>query len=1280
MFSDDTKPQLLEYIRDSLDRNVFTGPYGQRQVLYLDYVASGRALSFIEEYVRNEVLPDYGNTHTTTSITSLQTTLYRHEARDIIRNAANASEHDAVIFVGSGTTAAVHKLIFSLDLKEPPVIFAGPFEHHSNLLPWREIGSEVIQIKTNSHGSVDIGDLERNLQEFSTKNCQMIGSFSAASNITGVLTNADAVSACLHRYGALAFWDYATAAPYLTIDMNPVVPGPDQRYVYKDAVYFSPHKFVGGISTPGILIAKKYLFKNSTPEGCGGGTIFFVRRENHRFLHEPEMREEGGTPDIVGSIRAGLVMQLKLAIGTDVVAQRDQQLLKKATDCWKKCKNLVILGTQSVPSLPIYSFLIYHPQTGRFLHHNYVTALLNDVFGIQSRGGCACAGPYAEDLLGISEEKAKEFENVLTEDSRLDRVHLKRYREYSPMEILRPGFTRLNLPFFVDNETLDFVIQAVELVAEFGWHLLPQYRFNPETGEWRHKDLQSGAMKYRSQKNGYGNSSVPDYQECLREAKDLFKTAEKMKISLPDQSLLFENGTQHLRWFLLPCEAYTCISEGTFTNFISLDALPFVPKSFANANRQEESSDLTVVAGNNRKDGVGEEGDGGRGDGKPGDQEVEEEIEVKQECEEEESGTNKIAASVPQVAAQNAIHESSLCDTGMSHSEEFCKSIKNFLERGFSFGHCDDLSVSFDKTLVLSESGHGSDNLDVNPTCTPVGTTLDAAFNPLNPYLYPNPVTNSHLSDATNVSPNLKLYHDPGLSLNPNPNPDPNLNTSHNPNLNLNPNPNFNPSVNPIHNPNHNSNPSFNNSNLNRNHTPSYNFNPNRQISSFENYKLKSSSKFQRSTTTTTAAMTAEGRGKEEEEEKGVANVNSSFPSNRDEREESCNETPEGVMDKTGVGVNSVGLAVTQRSGCCHCSNNNNAGHGATQCSCHGNDNDTNKECRDCCCRSLSETTTLTKPSMTPLSEKGPDVTATGAAGSKAEPQMTQCCLRKAKLKTDQRKVTKKGNLWVSPPKELFTPVIEAIADYNMIQDGDRILLCLSGGKDSLSMLHILHQYQFYAKSKGTRFDIGAVTVDPQTPSYNPSPLKKYLSCLGVPYFFESQGIMDTASNLPYKCESICSFCSRMKRGRIYMCARREGYNVVSLGQHLDDLAESFLMSFFHNGIMRTMKAHYTVQDNDLRVIRPLVYVREKNLRRFAEKNQLPVISENCPACFEAPKERHRMKQLLAAQELLFPKIYNSMRSAMTPIMAINKTGFSSKELFGVMHRQENGDEEEDDD
>jgi tRNA(Ile)-lysidine synthase TilS/MesJ len=248
-----------------------------------------------------------------------------------------------------------------------------------------------------------------------------------------------------------------------------------------------------------------------------------------------------------------------------------------------------------------------------------------------------------------------------------------------------------------------------------------------------------------------------------------------------------------------------------------------------------------------------------------------------------------------------------------------------------------------------------------------------------------------------------------------------------------------------------------------------------------------------------------------------------------------------------------------------------------------------------------------------------------------------------------------------NPPKSILKPTIEAVEEYRMLRDGDRVLVCLSGGKDSLSLLHTLRQLQFFLRARGVEFSLAAVTVDPGSASYSPRPLLPYLAGLGLPYFYEEQGIMEKAVSLGEDCTSICSFCSRLKRGRLYSAARREGYSVLALGQHLDDLAESFLMSAFHNGLLHTMKAAYTVEEGDLRVIRPFVYVREVNLRRFADSAHLPVIAENCPACFEAPKERHRVKQLLAAQEVLYPRLFSSLQAALRPLMARDRTGMESR-------------------
>ena len=333
------------------------------------------------------------------------------------RTSCNASsKEDAVIFTGSGCTGAVHKLIGVLELKSP-IIFVGAREHHSNLLPWREIGAKVVNIRLNARGLTDLDHLEdelKNHQDDKDDSLVMAGCFSIASNVTGVLEDDLAVTSLLHRYGALSFWDYAAAAPYININMNPSLPNdPDSRLFYKDAIYFSMHKFLGGPQTPGILIAKKYLFQNSVPDRVGGGTVAYVTDTDHRYHEDPEVREEGGTPAIIESIRAGMVFKLKMTVGVDFIMNKEEILREKFMTKFQSNRNMQILGPSFSCQLPIFSLLILHQESGLYLHYNYVVALLNDLFGIQTRGGCACAGPYMAGLLGLDRQTIRKYEEIL---------------------------------------------------------------------------------------------------------------------------------------------------------------------------------------------------------------------------------------------------------------------------------------------------------------------------------------------------------------------------------------------------------------------------------------------------------------------------------------------------------------------------------------------------------------------------------------------------------------------------------------------------------------------------------------------------------------------------------------------------------------------------------------------------------------------------------------------------------------------------------------------------
>lgn len=241
----------------------------------------------------------------------------------------------------------------------------------------------------------------------------------------------------------------------------------------------------------------------------------------------------------------------------------------------------------------------------------------------------------------------------------------------------------------------------------------------------------------------------------------------------------------------------------------------------------------------------------------------------------------------------------------------------------------------------------------------------------------------------------------------------------------------------------------------------------------------------------------------------------------------------------------------------------------------------------------------------------------------------------------------------IKAPKSLLKLVGQALVKHQMIQDGDRVLLGVSGGKDSLTLLHVLKHFQRHAPVK---FELAAITVDPQVPGFEPKQLQAYMDAMGIPWFFESQPIMDNAKG-HMSGDSYCSWCARMKRGIMYTTCRREGYNVLALAQHLDDLAESFLMSAFYNGQLRTMKANYWNDDKDIRVIRPLIEVRENQTRDFAESSGLPIIPDNCPACFTMPTERQHMKELLLSEAKRNKNLYKSLFKAMAPLISDRNDG-----------------------
>ena len=1046
-FAFNTPEYLDTLFKSTIGNNLtFNSPFGKKSIIYTDFTASGRGIQQIEKFISEQILPFYANVHSSCGYLAEQSSAFRNEARSIVRRYCDTDENNSIIFTGQGTTGAIHKLILLTNLNDYvdfykqlkllndnyqiykenfqnnnndlfeklnkslieniklkyqklfninnfcyanrwggfdcvmcrmgfttesqynehekgdihqnnlennkinntknkksnfidsisekykisdenfiynlikdyelflPIIFLSIYEHNSNSLSWRETNSKIIYIN-------NLSELQKNLEQYKNFYIKM-GTFTAASNITGKYLDVDKYSILMHKYQGLAFFDYASAAPYLKMDMNKKlseeyrellgfendINNEDSSLCFKDAIFFSPHKFLGGVNTPGILLIQQRIVRNLlVPSQPGGGSVLFVTKNTQNYVKDIELREESGTPDIIGSVRVGLSIILRERLEHKYILNLDNKLNKKFMEKLSKIENLHILNDfNNEHHLPIFSFVISF--NGKLFHPNYISVLLNDIFGIQSRPGCSCASTYGQFLLGISEEQIKKLE-ILT---------------CTGNEIYRPGYTRINLPYWYPDYVIDYIINAIEYICKNAYKFLCLYAFKMESGRFYHRN-----------------------EDTKKKWLNDILFTKSSEILIPD--------------FIDPKDKI----------FISKEQL------------------------------------------------------------------NKMFNEAIQLANDDNI---------------------SFLTR-YTIGKAKiDLSSLF--------KDHEKERWFL---------IFDDIENLI-------PITKEDLSNKNKL--NIEQYYTKKLTINWN---------------------------------------------------------------IIESYKIKNNNDNDNNTIT-------------ENEEKNISN------------------------------------------------NKNNL----------SNINEQNLDFPDFSEENLFET-----------------------------------------------KPKKKNNpLLPTVPKKILNLVSEASFDFDMLHKNDRILVCVSGGKDSLSLLHSMLNLK---KILPFKIEIGAMTVNPMSEDFDPSPLINYMKSINVPYFYESDKILDNAKKSLQK-NSICAFCARMKRGIIYSCARREKYNVIALGQHLDDIAESFLMSVFHNGILRTMKANYINDKGDLRIIRPLIYCREKLFKEFAINANLPVIQENCPACFQNPKERQRMKVLLAQQENLFPSLFSSIQKACIPLMKGNIADLINKESENVIN------------
>ncbi|MFG6079148.1 aminotransferase class V-fold PLP-dependent enzyme [Paracoccus litorisediminis] len=430
---------------------VIDGPFGPRPLIYADYIASGRALRAIEQWVMENVLPWYANSHTEASHCGGTMTRLRRAGRAAIAECIGAGPEHAVIFTGSGATQGINRLVHLLGAGPGTTVLIGPYEHHSNILPWRESGARVVDIPEAVTGGPDLDALRAAL---AAAEGPVIGAFSAASNVTGTLTDVAQVTALLKAAGARVVWDYAGGAPYLPIDMG----------LGMDAVVASPHKFIGGPGASGVLVVRRDAVTASRPTLPGGGTVRFVSPEGHDYSTSLEAREEGGTPNVVGDIRAALVFLTKAAVGQDAIDTRNAEWLALGLKRLGSHPRIQLLGNLDAPRLPFFSFRIRDGQGG-FVHQQLATRMLSDLHGVQARGGCACAGPYVHHLLGLSRAESDRMRAAILAGE----------------EIEKPGFVRLNLCWAAPRAEVDAILDAVCNLADHAPEYLRHYRCDRST-------------------------------------------------------------------------------------------------------------------------------------------------------------------------------------------------------------------------------------------------------------------------------------------------------------------------------------------------------------------------------------------------------------------------------------------------------------------------------------------------------------------------------------------------------------------------------------------------------------------------------------------------------------------------------------------------------------------------------------------------------------------------------------------------------------------------------
>ncbi|XP_053686082.1 uncharacterized protein LOC128735612 isoform X2 [Sabethes cyaneus] len=1151
--------KIMKYIDDNvIGKGVaFLGPFGRRKVVYADYTSSGRSLQFLEDYINKEVLPAFGDTNCISAVTGLQSHLYDNEARDLVRAAVGAVAEDAVVFCDN----PAERLCFLLSStaydsgnKLPPILFVSNAEPIGNLKSWLDAGWLVEKIAKNHEGFLDLVDLEKRLLQFNDPKRMMVGLFSGASRLTGILADDVATTILLHQYDALSIWDHSVAVSCAPINTNPILPG-----AQKDAIFFHCNRMVGGVQAPGVLVIKQKLAENSAS-----------------FL--------GDTVGIVSAVRAGLVVQLKESLGVQAIMHRMEKICKQMLAHVRTIPEIALLGPlcTTAKRLTTLCFMVRHPR-GAFLHHRFVVAVLNDVFGIQ-----ATADNMIADSLGINPQLAIEYEKLLNDDSlKAGGIH--------------PGYIRITFPFFMTEAEVAFILEALKMVATEAWKLLPQYEVDNRTGEWRHHSNSLakerkwlGTIRYTDGKMLFSDRRISgpgtfpqSYSDCLQTARNLFNRARKMaQRSASDEIILkLPNASiENLRWYMLPGEAHELLLGHSHS---VKNTVPFDPTKIAEnpsllmIHRHHSLSALDIKRFKSRSLPASP-------------MQLSLRRQHSSSPQQSHSPTPTPTSSPPIVrfslggevstyspprvislnthdAARSASRNSSCSDSAediqayvKEVTKELATEIKSEIREVIS--KVEDVLESTDSLDLNGVAFNSLGNMSVSNENKRDSISTNDVVDYLKEYSKGMMIeVKSEIRDAMNAVDEI-ISPDNGLGVRKNSPPDVFKPNGGGPKLLIQ---QRYSDITPADRPK--------SADIDKHRSESFP-RPNSSLTAPSPDNNLPSLSY-----TGAIAKKIDLMSSTSSQDSGI---NLSFSEQDDKLKAAA-----GIRDRSRT----LSAQLEEAS------------------------NQAELQQRRVLSESAAPVTGESPQARLPVT---PEIEL-----SPKNPLMRQPAVMKSPPSQEQESAagSLEGATWHNLPKDIWKQAAEALDDFDMIKDSDRILVCLSGSSSSLCLLHLLRQ--FTRARHLSNVQLAAVTfgdcgVDPRV-------MMIYLRELGVEFFYERK---ESADNLQHKLAAL---------------AHRKGYNVLALANTLDKLADRFLVSLLYKGKFNAMQAVSPVGPQ-LRIIRPLLYIRERVLEDYAASKALP---SRPSRLFTRPPDA--ANSILRVQEAINPNVYGNIRSALKPLLAL---------------------------